>query len=74
MRKKPTPTDRRYLGRPALPAAERLSKSIPVRLTDELRAAVIEDSDRRGMRLGAWIRAAIVEKLAIQKALKRVKR
>lgn len=63
-KKQPTPTNRRYLGRPALPAAERLSKTIPVRLTEDVYAAVVEDADRRGVRLGAWMREAAEEKLA----------
>ncbi len=64
MKKQASPTSRQYLGRQPLPAAERLGKSIPVRLTEDMRAAAIEDADRRGIRLGVWVREAIAEKLA----------
>lgn len=61
MRRKPT--NRKHLGRPTLPAAERLSCDVRVRVTESERVALESAADAAGLTIARYARDAIREKI-----------
>lgn len=57
------PTNRKHLGRPILPEAERLSCDVHARLTQAERVALEDAADAAGVPLAEYVRLAIVEKI-----------